>query len=111
MRSATSSETVCGQLWGARDRSSSLAAQVITAGQLAYAVLIPQPVGNQFHLQIHYTSLLPGHGLVLLAHTVTCVTHVAGLICYLCCRFAQFCSLSPRGRGPGRGGKSLGRGG
>src|SRR5690606_28076334 len=36
---------------------------------------------------------------------VTCVTHVAGLICYLCCRFAQDSPLSPRGRGPGRGGE------
>src|SRR5690554_4782124 len=35
------------------------------------------------------------------AHTVTCVTHVAGLICYLCCRFAHAAPLSPRGRGVG----------
>src|SRR5690606_8611105 len=32
---------------------------------------------------------------------VTCVTHVPGLICYLCCRFAH-----PRGRGLGRGGRA-----
>src|SRR5690606_38536637 len=32
---------------------------------------------------------------------VTCVTHVPGLICYLCCRFAQVTPLSPRGRGAG----------
>src|SRR5690606_31051995 len=33
---------------------------------------------------------------------VTCVTHVPGLICYLCCRFAD-----PRGRGLGERGTGM----